>query len=79
MPSRVPSIIGDDSGETLIEDSIAADGDRELAKKLSRIKSADKGEPKDAMAESKFEGGVKPEVLFLYLKSMGPWYVHLMI
>lgn len=79
MPSRVPSIIGDDSGETLIEDSIAADGDRDLAKKLSRIKSADKGEPKDAMAESKFEGGVKPEVLLLYLKSMGPWYVYLRI
>lgn len=70
MPSRVPSSIGDDSGETLIENSVAADGDLELVKKLSKVKPVEK---KDAMAESKLEGGVKWDVLVLYLKAMGPW------
>lgn len=75
MPSRVPSSVGEESGETLIEDTISADGDRELAKKLSKVKSANKGEKKDAMAETKSSGGVKWSVLVLYLKAMGPWYV----
>jgi ABC-type multidrug transport system fused ATPase/permease subunit len=75
LPSRVPSSVGEDSGETLIEDSMSPDGDRELVRKLSKAKSADKGERKDAMAESKSDGGVKWDVLILYLKAMGPWWV----
>ena len=75
MPSRVPSSVGEDSGETLIEDTISPDGERELVRKLSKVKSVHKNEKKDAMAESKSDGGVKLDVLMLYLKAMGPWYV----
>ena len=75
IPSRVPSSVGEDSGETLIEDTMSPGGDGELAQKLSKVKSADNGERKDAMAETKSEGGVKWDVLMLYLTSMGPWYV----
>jgi ABC-type multidrug transport system fused ATPase/permease subunit len=75
IPSRAPSSVGEDSGETLIEDTMSPGGDGELVKKLSKVKSADKGERKDAMAETKSDGGVKWDVLVLYLKSMGPWYV----
>jgi ABC-type phosphate transport system ATPase subunit len=75
IPSRAPSSVGDDSRETLIEDTMSPGGDGELVKKLSKVKSADNGESKDAMAETKSEGGVKWDVLVLYLKSMGPWYI----
>jgi ABC-type multidrug transport system fused ATPase/permease subunit len=75
IPSRAPSSVGEDSGETLIEDTMSPGGDGELVKKLSKVKSADNGERKDAMAETKSEGGVKWDVLMLYLTSMGPWYV----
>lgn len=74
IPSRVPSSIGEDSGETLIEDTISPDGERELVRKLSKVKSVHKNEKKDAMAESKSDGGVKLDVLMLYLKAMGPWW-----
>lgn len=75
IPSRVPSSVGEESGETLIEDTMTPNGDGgELVKKLSKIKGADKPEKKNAMAEGKADGGVKWEVLVLYLNSMGPWY-----
>jgi ABC-type multidrug transport system fused ATPase/permease subunit len=75
IPSRVPSSVGEDSGETLIEDTISSNTERELVRKLSKVKGADQAEKKDAMAESKSDGGVKWDVLILYLKAMGPWYV----
>jgi len=77
MPSRVPSSVGDESGDTLIGDPnslLNGNGNR-----LSKVKSVDKNAKKDtkgtkdAMAETKAEGGVKWTVLALYLRSMGPW------
>lgn len=76
MPSRVPSSLGDESGETLVGDVEAANGHGDLG--LSRAKSNDKAAKKvgkDAMQETKAEGGVKWTVIVLYLRSMGPWYV----
>ncbi|PVH78648.1 hypothetical protein DL98DRAFT_656027 [Cadophora sp. DSE1049] len=75
MPSRVPSSVGDESGDTLIGEIEAANGDGD--RRLSRAKSIDKGAKKavkDAMQETKAEGGVKWAVIILYLKSMGPWW-----
>jgi hypothetical protein len=77
MPSRVPSSIGNESGDTLIGEIEAANGDGDHS--LSRAKSIDKAakkDVKDAMQEKKAQGGVKWPVLILYLRSMGPWYVH---
>ncbi len=74
IPSRVPSSVGDESGETLVGDSPNGSAD-----KLHKIKSIDKKakkdtkDTKDAMEETKAEGGVKWGVLALYLQSMGPW------
>lgn len=67
IPSRVPSSVGEESGNTLIDG--AGEGDR-----LSKSKSAGtKGESKDAMDEAKAVGAVKWPVLKLYLSSMGGW------
>lgn len=68
IPSRVPSSVGDESGDTLIDGSSPS----EEINKLQKVQSVAK---KDAMEETKAEGGVKWDVLALYLKSMGPWYV----
>lgn len=72
MPSRVPSNLGEDSEETLVDDGGHLNGD---PAKLAKIKSVDKPVKADAMAETKAVGGVKWTVMALYLKSMGPWYV----
>ncbi|KAL1867079.1 Transporter of the ATP-binding cassette (ABC) [Diaporthe australafricana] len=67
IPSRVPSSVGEESGNTLIDGD--GEGDR-----LSKSKSAGtKGDTKDAMDESKAVGAVKWPVLKLYLTSMGGW------
>jgi hypothetical protein len=75
IPSRVPSSVGEESGETLIDDSEPVNGNGNG--KLTKVKSkSSQREPKkDAMQETKSEGGVKWAVIALYLKSMGPWYV----
>jgi hypothetical protein len=70
MPSRVPSHLGEDSEETLVDDGGHLNGD---PAKLAKIKSIDKPAKTDAMAETKAVGGVKWTVMALYLKSMGPW------
>jgi ABC-type multidrug transport system fused ATPase/permease subunit len=75
MPSRVPSSVGDESGETLIEDAETAHGIGNGKLTKVKSKSSHKEPKKDAMEETKAEGGVKWTVLALYLKSMGPWYV----
>jgi ABC-type multidrug transport system fused ATPase/permease subunit len=72
IPSRVPSSVGDESEETVVNE---VDGPNGESGKLTRAKSVDQGVKKDAMSETKAEGGVKWSVLVLYLKSMGPWYV----
>lgn len=73
IPSRVPSSVGEESGDTLIGDSEPGDGGK-LDRRLSKVRSASRSQKKDAMNETKAEGGVKWTVLILYLKSMGPWY-----
>jgi ABC-type glutathione transport system ATPase component len=76
IPSRTPSTVGDESGGTLIDDAEAPNNGSTLDKKQSKVKSADRGEKKDAMKETKAEGGLKWTVVILYLKSMGPWYAN---
>ncbi|KAJ9148315.1 ATP-dependent bile acid permease [Pleurostoma richardsiae] len=66
VPSRVPSSVGDESGETLI------DGEANGTDHLS--KPAKKGDKKDAMDETKATGAIKWPVLKLYLSSMGGWW-----
>lgn len=70
VPSRVPSSVGEESGETLVDQ---ANGNGKTNRRLSRAKSIDQSAKKDAMTETKAEGGVKWTVLVLYLKAMGPW------
>ncbi|KAH8600771.1 hypothetical protein B0O99DRAFT_288710 [Bisporella sp. PMI_857] len=72
IPSRVPSSVGDESGDTLVDE---VNGNGALDAKLTKIKSIEKAErKKDAMEETKAEGGVKWQVMLLYLRSMGPWW-----
>ncbi|KAF4627468.1 hypothetical protein G7Y89_g10688 [Cudoniella acicularis] len=71
IPSRVPSSVGEESGDTLVEESEPANGTD--GHKLKKTKSSEPPK-KDAMLETKAEGGVKWTVLALYLKSMGPWW-----
>ena len=73
MPSRVPSNVGEESGENMPEDVSEANGSGKLERRLSRAKSVTQSMKKDAMAETKAEGGVKWTVMVLYLKAMGPW------
>lgn len=73
MPSRVPSSVGEESENTLVNQPDAIDDSGKVDKTLSKIKSADKAPKKDAMDEVKAEGGVKWNVMVLYLSSMGPW------
>lgn len=77
IPSRVPSDIGDESVDTLIDDADRGDahGKTTLAAKAAKRKSIDEGVKKNAMDETKSEGGVKWNVLMLYLRSMGSWCV----
>ncbi|RDL35361.1 ABC transporter transmembrane region [Venustampulla echinocandica] len=72
IPSRVPSSVGDESGGTLVDDMGTAPGAK--SKKAQKAKSAQQDVTKDAMSETKAEGGVKLPVIALYLKAMGPWW-----
>ena len=69
VPSRVPSSVGEESGETLLGDPEESIGNGKDSKK--KPKKAD--DKKDAMQEEKAVGSVKWKVLSLYLTSMGPW------
>ncbi|KAH7368831.1 ATP-dependent bile acid permease [Plectosphaerella cucumerina] len=65
MPSRVPSSVGDDMSETVVN------GEDQPGGKPSKPK---KKVNKDAMEETKAEGAVKWSIIKLYLKNMGPWW-----
>jgi ABC-type multidrug transport system fused ATPase/permease subunit len=62
VPSRVPSSVGEESGETLVDEAGA------------KPKVSKKGVIKDAMEEQKASGAVKWSVIKLYLLSMGGWW-----
>lgn len=69
IPSRVPSSVGDESEETLVENGTKPNG---MANgKHTKPKNL---HPKDAMEETKAVGGVKFDVMMLYFKAMGPWW-----
>ncbi len=78
IPSRCPSSVGDGSEETLIDQQKSREEhgiegiDEPLKKTIS------KPAPVDPMDEGKAEGGVKYEVMVLYLKSMGTWWFWLL-
>jgi ABC-type multidrug transport system fused ATPase/permease subunit len=78
IPSRVPSSLGDESEETLTEIPTieAIESRRSKTSKADDQKQKDRRQSiaKDAMEEKKAEGGVKYDVMMLYLKSMGPWW-----
>ncbi|KAI0471516.1 hypothetical protein GGR56DRAFT_654458 [Xylariaceae sp. FL0804] len=68
VPSRVPSSVGEESGDnTLVDDG---------GHNLIPGKSSDKkpNQKQDAMKESKSTGAVKWSVIKLYLGSMGRWW-----
>ncbi|AEO63008.1 uncharacterized protein THITE_2107855 [Thermothielavioides terrestris NRRL 8126] len=69
VPSRVPSSVGEESGDTLVNEP---DGDQQR----TRNEAAKKKETKkqDAMEEAKATGAVKWPVMKLYLQSMGSWW-----
>ncbi|TVY94129.1 ATP-dependent bile acid permease [Lachnellula willkommii] len=73
MPSRVPSSVGSESEDTtLVDDGGHSNGHD--SGKASKSKNTDKGAKQDSMKETKAEGGVKWNVVVLYLNSMGPWW-----
>jgi ABC-type multidrug transport system fused ATPase/permease subunit len=69
VPSRVPSSVGEESGDTLLNE---ADGDQQQAKAQSAKKKENKKQ--DAMEEERVTGAVKWPVMKLYLRSMGGWW-----
>ncbi|KAL0943633.1 ATP-dependent bile acid permease [Colletotrichum truncatum] len=69
IPSRVPSSVGEDGSETVVNP-----GDENTTDARSKKHDKKKKEQKDAMEESKAEGSVKWPVIQLYLSSMGPWW-----
>lgn len=78
VPSRVPSSVGDETTEDLIENVgvKAHDGKLSGAASGKDTKPADpnKAPAKDAMEENKAVGGVKFEVMSLYFQAMGRWW-----
>lgn len=78
IPSRVPSDVGDEATEALVEDGVAKPNDGRLngaaSGKDTKPKNPNKTEAKDAMEENKAVGGVKFEVMWLYFKAMGTWW-----
>ncbi|KAK0635814.1 hypothetical protein B0T17DRAFT_624801 [Bombardia bombarda] len=68
VPSRVPSSIGEESGNTLINE---ADGSDQQTKAQTVKKESKK---QNAMEETKAIGSVKWPVMKLYLGSMGSWW-----
>ncbi|KAI0405284.1 multidrug resistance-associated protein [Xylaria palmicola] len=67
VPSRAPSSVGEESGNTLIDDG----GVENTTGKPSAQKSAQKP---DAMVEERATGAVKWPVMKLYLSAMGRWW-----
>jgi ABC-type multidrug transport system fused ATPase/permease subunit len=67
VPSRAPSSVGEESGDTLIDDG----GVENANGKASRRKATQK---QDAMQEGKATGAVKWSVMKLYLGAMGRWW-----
>ncbi|KAI2643619.1 multidrug resistance-associated protein [Xylaria nigripes] len=67
VPSRAPSSVGEQSGETLIDDG----GSENVNGKPTVKKFSQK---QDAMSESKAVGAVKWSVMQLYLRAMGRWW-----
>ncbi|KAK0368022.1 ABC transporter [Colletotrichum tamarilloi] len=68
IPSRVPSSVGEDGSETVVNP-----GDESASDARSK-KNDKKKEQKDAMEEKKAVGSVKWPVIQLYLSSMGAWW-----
>ena len=68
VPSRVPSSVGEESGNTFVNepDAVAGDAAPKAPKKEAK--------KQDAMEETKSTGAVKWPVLKLYLGSMGSWW-----
>ncbi|KAI0540145.1 multidrug resistance-associated protein [Xylaria digitata] len=66
LPSRAPSSVGEESGDTLVNDA-----DENANGKATVKKSAPK---QDAMLEDKATGAVKWSVMKLYLGAMGRWW-----
>jgi len=71
IPSRVPSSVGDESEETLVEDGDKLNGAANGGG--TKPKDPQKAQ-KDVMEETKAVGGVKFDVMMLYFKAMGPWW-----
>ncbi|KAJ8130268.1 hypothetical protein O1611_g3362 [Lasiodiplodia mahajangana] len=67
IPSRAPSSVGEESGDTLINDGgdENANGNATLKKPIQK---------QDAMREEKATGAVKWPVMKLYLSAMGRWW-----
>jgi ABC-type multidrug transport system fused ATPase/permease subunit len=75
IPSHMPSDIRDEVPE-IIENGSMLNG--AANSKDAKPKIPSKSRQKGAIEESKAEGGVKLDVMTLYLKSMGPWWFWVM-
>ncbi|KAK4122140.1 P-loop containing nucleoside triphosphate hydrolase protein [Parathielavia appendiculata] len=69
VPSRVPSSVGEESGDTLVNE---ADGSQQKTRDEAAKKKGIKQQ--DAMEEHKAVGAVQWPVMKLYLRSMGSWW-----
>ncbi|KAK4099542.1 P-loop containing nucleoside triphosphate hydrolase protein [Parathielavia hyrcaniae] len=69
VPSRVPSSVGEESGDTLVNE---ADGGQQKTRDEAAKKKDTKQQ--NAMEEHKAVGAVQWPVMKLYLRSMGSWW-----
>jgi ABC-type multidrug transport system fused ATPase/permease subunit len=74
IPSRVPSSVGDESADALVENGAAKADHGKLNGAASGKDTKPKNPNKGAMDESKATGSVKYDVMMLYFKAMGPWW-----
>lgn len=75
LPSRVPSSVGD-SEETMVERERSHSNEEHGIEGIPDPKKLKESKPPpvNPLDEEKAEGGVKYEVMMLYLRSMGPWW-----
>jgi ABC-type multidrug transport system fused ATPase/permease subunit len=72
VPSRAPSDVGGEEAEG--ENGHVKTNGKTNGDTNGKDKTAANGDSADPLAEAKAVGGVKWNIIGLYLKSMGPWY-----
>ncbi|KAL2754907.1 hypothetical protein ACRALDRAFT_1043623 [Sodiomyces alcalophilus JCM 7366] len=73
MPSRVPSSVGENGSETIVNPG-DENGHHANGAAAEEAKKKKKKQPTDAVVEHKAEGAVKWPIMRMYIGAMGPWW-----